>query len=165
MRRLATVLGNTGSVVLIGPDHLSAHERARLRLPNVFLLGPVPYVRLPEYMRLFDACIVPHRTTPFTESLNPIKLWEYLALGKPIIATRVAGCRDYPELVYLADSAQEFAGWATLALTEDPCLCQRRRAEARRHSWESRCDAVERIIADCLVRRAGSRRAATTLPP
>ncbi len=154
VRRLASILGNTGSLVLIGPDHLSAAERERLRLPNIFLTGAVPYTRLPEYMRLFEACIVPHRVTPFTESLNPIKLWEYLALGKPIIATRVAGFRDYPNLVYLAGSAAEFAGWAGLAATEDPRLVQQRRGEAQRHSWERRCDAVERVIADCLARRA-----------
>ena len=154
VRRLASILGNTGSVVLIGPDHLSAHERERLRLPNIFLTGAIPYLRLPEYMRFFDACIVPHRTTPFTESLNPIKLWEYLALGKPIIATRVAGFRDYPELVHLADSAEEFAGWATLAAAEDPSLPRQRRGEARRHSWEIRCDAVECIVAECLAQRA-----------
>ena len=165
VRRLATILGNTGSVVLIGPDHLSAHERGRLRLPNVFFAGAVPYLQLPEYMRFFDACIVPHRITPFTESLNPIKLWEYLALGKPIIATRVAGFRDYPRLVHFADSAEEFAGWARLSAVEDPCLSQQRRAEARRHSWENRCDGVERIIAGCLSRRAEGRSTANTHHP
>ncbi len=154
VRRLASILGNSGSVVLLGPDHLSASERERLRLPNLFLTGAVPYARLPEYMRHFDACIVPHRVTPFTESLNPIKLWEYLAVGKPIITTPVAGFRDYPGLVYLARSAEEFAGWATVAATENAHLVRQRRAEAARHSWESRCDAVERIINDCLARRA-----------
>ncbi len=53
-------------------------------------------------MRAFDVCLTPHLVTPFTESLNPIKLWEYLAAGKPIVATPVAGFREYPELVRLA---------------------------------------------------------------
>ncbi|MBE7157829.1 MAG: glycosyltransferase [Rhodospirillales bacterium] len=154
VRRLAGILGNTGSVVLIGPDHLSGSERERLRLPNVFLVGVVPYTRLPDYMHYFDACIVPHKVTPFTESLNPIKLWEYLALGKPIIATRIAGFRDYPGLVYLADGAEEFAGWARLAVGEDPRLPRERRAEAEAHSWENRCDAVEEVIFGCRIRRA-----------
>ena len=109
VRRLAGIIGYAGSVVLIGPDHLRDVERERLRLPNIFHVGPVPYVQLPEYMRRFDVCIVPHNVTPFTESLNPIKLWEYLALGKPVVSTRVAGFRDYPQLVYLADGAEELA--------------------------------------------------------
>ena len=155
VRRLAGIIGHAGSVVLIGPDHLSVTERERLRLPNIFMVGAVPYERLPEYMHWFDACIVPHKVTPFTESLNPIKLWEYLALGKPIVATRVAGFRDYPQFVHLVDNAEEIAGWATLALKEPAGVAAERRAEAAQHSWEARCDAVENVLADCLERRAG----------
>ena len=154
VRRLAGIIGYAGSVVLIGPDHLREAERERLRLPNIFCLGAVPYVRLPEYMRRFDVCIVPHKVTPFTESLNPIKLWEYLALGKPVVSTRVAGFRDYPRFVYLAEGAEEIAARAMHALSEPKDLAQERRAEAARHSWEVRCDAIEEIIADCLERRS-----------
>ena len=153
VRRLAGIIGYAGSVVLIGPDHLRDVERERLRLPNIFHVGPVPYVQLPEYMRRFDVCIVPHNVTPFTESLNPIKLWEYLALGKPVVSTRVAGFRDYPQLVYLADGAEELAARAMQALSEPTHLAQERRAEAARHSWETRCDAIENIVAECLERR------------
>ena len=154
VRRLAGIIGHTGSIVLIGPDHLSAAEKERLRLPNVFLVGAVPYARLPEYMHRFDVCIVPHKVTPFTESLNPIKLWEYLALGKPIVATRVAGFRDYPQFVHLVDGAEEFAGQALLAMNEPTRVAAERRAEAAQHSWEARYDAVETILADCLSRRS-----------
>ncbi len=154
VRRFASIIGHAGSVVLIGPDHLSEAERERLRWPNIFRVGAVPYARLPEYMQWFDVCIVPHKVTPFTESLNPIKLWEYLALGKPVVATRVAGFRDYPELVHLAEGAEEFAVRAIQALSEPLHLAQERRAEASQHSWENRCDAVEHIIADCLRRRS-----------
>jgi teichuronic acid biosynthesis glycosyltransferase TuaH len=63
------------------------------RTGRVHLTGAVPYAEVPEYMRAFDVCITPHRMTLFTESLNPIKLWEYLAAGKPIVSTDVAGFR------------------------------------------------------------------------
>ena len=86
-----------GSVVLVGPNHLQAPDMARLAAPNVYFTGAVPYSRVPEYMAGFDVCVVPHRVTAFTESLNPIKLFEYLAAGKPIVATDVAGFREaYP---------------------------------------------------------------------
>ena len=153
---LAALVGGGASVVLVGPDHLSAAERARLQLPNVFLTGAVPYARLPEYMHCFDVCIVPHRVSPFTESLNPIKLWEYLALGKPIVSTGVAGFRDYPRFVRLADTAQEFADQAREAGSEPPQVARERRAEAARHSWEARCEAVEQIIAGCSTRQKRS---------
>ncbi len=142
-----------GTVVLIGPNHLTSEDRNRLgQVPNVVLLGPQPYQRLPDYMRAFDVCITPHRVTPFTESLNPIKLWEYLAAGKPIVSTNVAGFRDYPQYVGIAANAAEFLSLSQAALTEDPSVGRARQAEAGRHSWDARLDAVEDVIAACLNR-------------
>ena len=140
-----------GSVVLIGPNHLPPEDGKRLAaLPNVFLPGPVPYEQLPDYMRAFAVSITPHQVTPFTESLNPIKLWEYLAAGKPIVSTNVAGFRDYPQFVRIAD-ADGFARAALESLDEDPATLEARRVEARQHSWSARLDAVETVIGDCLV--------------
>jgi glycosyltransferase involved in cell wall biosynthesis len=141
-----------GSIALVGPSHLSPEAVARLtRHGNVFLAGPVPYRDLPGYMQAFDVCITPHRMTAFTESLNPIKLWEYLAAGKPIVSTDVAGFRDYPAHVAIAKTAQEFASAMQAALFEDPARnpsrSLARRAEARRHSWSARVERVEAIMA------------------
>jgi glycosyltransferase involved in cell wall biosynthesis len=119
----------------------------------VHFTGPVSYQRIPEYMRAFDVCIVPHRMTPFTESLNPIKLWEYLAVGKPIVATPVAGFRDYPQFVSLAATADQFLAAMQAALTEDPGSAPARRAEAAKHSWVSRVDQIETVLADSVERR------------
>src|SRR5580700_4543265 len=63
-----------GSIVLVGPDHLTPSQRAKLEpLSNVYITGPVPYRRIPETMAQFDICIVPHVETTFTNSLNPLK--------------------------------------------------------------------------------------------
>lgn len=152
VRQIASIQG-VGSLVMIGPNHLSSAEIERLRLPNIFLLGPVPYERLPIYMSSFDVCIVPHLVTPFTESLNPIKLWEYLATGKPIIATPVAGFRDFPQFVYLAADVSEFARALPMALQENRAHSERRRTEAARHSWDVRVATIEEIVSQCEARR------------
>jgi GT2 family glycosyltransferase/glycosyltransferase involved in cell wall biosynthesis len=132
-----------GSIVLVGPNHLSARDRERLdACGNVFMPGPVPYAQIPDVMRAFDVCITPHRQTPFTESLNPIKLWEYLAAGKPIVSTPVAGFRDYPQLVELATGSDDFVAAMHRALREDLTKVDGRRAEAARNSWSSRVDAI-----------------------
>lgn len=142
----------SGTVALIGPDFLSIPAKERLlKLGNVFLTGPVPYREIPDWMRAFDVCVVPHRVTPFTESLNPIKLWEYLAAGKPIVATKVAGFRDYPELVYLANDREEFTHAISEALREPADLKSKlRQAEARKNSWSDRVDQIEQVMAQCL---------------
>lgn len=146
----------SGSIVLLGPDHLTPADRARLlSLGNVFLVPAVPYGEVPACLQAFDVCLVPHLVTPFTESLNPIKLWEYLAAGRPIVSTRVAGFRDYPEHVYLADTAAEFAGAIELALREPRDRGLRRKATARLHSWSSRVDQIVGVVRACAVPSGG----------
>jgi teichuronic acid biosynthesis glycosyltransferase TuaH len=140
-----------GAVVMIGPNHLKPPDLAKLQLPNLFFSGAVSYARLPALMRGFDVCIVPHRVTPFTESLNPIKLWEYLAAGKPIVSTDVAGFRDFPQFVRIARDADEFARAATDALGESSAMVALRQGEAAGHSWQARLDQVERVIEQCLA--------------
>jgi glycosyltransferase involved in cell wall biosynthesis len=100
-------------------------------------------------MRAIDVCVVPHRMTAFTESLNPIKLWEYLAVGKPIVSTDVAGFRDYSHLVRIARTANEFVAAMTEAQAEGLSRVEERRAVAREHSWRRRVDAIEAVIAEC----------------
>ncbi len=134
-----------GTLVLIGPDLLRPAERDRLAVANVKRVGPVAYADVPRYMAGFDACMVPHRVTRFTESLNPIKLWEYLAAGKPIVSTPVAGFRDFPDLVRLADTAERFLAAAGAAVAGDG-LRDARRAVARQHSWAGRVDEVEAVL-------------------
>jgi glycosyltransferase involved in cell wall biosynthesis len=136
-----------GTIALVGPEMLGEEEKRRLLgTGRVRLTGSVPYSEVPEYMRAFDVCITPHRMTAFTESLNPIKLWEYLAAGKPIVSTDVAGFRDYPELVRIARSADDFLRACLQSLEEGDELKDRRREEAARHSWDARLDAVEAVI-------------------
>ena len=170
VERLARRFAN-GTVALVGPNLLKAEDRRRLAAcPNVVLTGPVSYAQVPDYMRAFDVCITPHVVSAFTESLNPIKLWEYLAAGKPIVAADVAGFRDYPQFVKIAPDADGFALAVDAALGEDPAIGELRRAEARRNSWESRIDDVLQVIGNIgknllplpfregreLVRRVGS---------
>jgi glycosyltransferase involved in cell wall biosynthesis len=133
------------SIVLIGPSHLAPGRLQRY--PNIFLAGPRPYEVLPEYMRTFDACIVPHLMTPFTESLNPIKLWEYLAAGLPVVSTDVAGFRDYPDLVRLTRTPAEFVAQVRAALDEGDRHQAARRAVAAHNSWELRAGQVSAILA------------------
>ena len=136
-----------GSVVLVGPDHWDEKSRAMLKTAsNIHMPGVVPYRKIPETMAQFDVCIVPHVETRFTESLNPIKLWEYLAGGKPIVSTNIAGFRSYPQLCRIASGPEAYIAACRAALLEGDDLRAARIAEARRHTWEARVDAlIERI--------------------
>ncbi len=137
----------TGKLRFVGPDMLEPASRDRLlRTGKVEFCGPIPYEQLPQAMRAMDVMIVPHLVTPFTESLNPLKLWEYLASGKPIISTPVAGFRDYSKLIHLASSVEEFYQSMLQALAEPPDLRSRRQAAVAGHSWGARLEQIDRIL-------------------
>lgn len=91
-------------IVLVGPDALDAASRLALgQHRNVHLLGARPYRSVPAYMQHADVVIVPHVLSSFTESLDPIKAYECIAVGRPTVATPVAGFRDLGPPVLVAD--------------------------------------------------------------
>ena len=88
-----------------GPDCLAGSESSRLRrLANVHLLGPVPYETVPAFLQHADVVMVPHQVNAFTESLDPIKAYECVAVGRPTVATPVAGFRRLGPPVRTAES-------------------------------------------------------------
>lgn len=136
--------------VFIGPNHLPTQTQAKLDLPNVCFLGPRPYADLPGYLAGVDVCVTPHLVSAFTESLNPIKLWEYLAVGKPIVSTPVAGFRDFASEVAVAGLPEEWidALQRIVAMTDDEKVeaRMRRREQVAAHGWSARVDQLEAVL-------------------
>ena len=135
-----------GTIALVGPSFLDDATTARLKeQPNIRLTGPVDYRELPRVMNHFDVCIVPHQVTAFSQSQNPLKLYEYLAAGLPIVSVPVSGFSDYPELVHLARDEDSFVEAIHHAL-EEPDLSAQRRAAAADHTWDARVEAIIRVF-------------------
>jgi teichuronic acid biosynthesis glycosyltransferase TuaH len=98
--------GRSGAVVLVGPAPLPALERRRLVDAGVVVLGARPYQMVPAYLQHADVLLVPHLVDDFTNSLDPIKLYEYQAVGRPVVATPVAGFRENAgDAIRVADGA------------------------------------------------------------
>ena len=102
------------SFVLIGgfgleekPTHLEAVRLAEL--PNIHLLGHKPYPEIPAYLAEFDVCIIPFVLNEVTKATDPVKLYEYLSQGKPVVATPMRELEEYRELIYIAATAADFA--------------------------------------------------------
>jgi GT2 family glycosyltransferase/SAM-dependent methyltransferase/glycosyltransferase involved in cell wall biosynthesis len=118
-------------------------------LPNVQLLGQQPYDTMPQYLYHFDACLIPFKVNPITEATDPVKLYEYLCAGKPVVSVALSEVRPYAEYVYLAETREEFLEKLDLAVREDdPELGERRVEFARAHTWEKRFDAVWAGVAE-----------------
>jgi teichuronic acid biosynthesis glycosyltransferase TuaH len=139
----------SATIAMVGPNLLEVVDQQALnQFSNIEFTGAQPYSDLPDIMRAFDVCMVPHLVTPFTESLNPIKLWEYLAAGKPIVSTNVAGFRDFPELLFVSPTHDDFKENLSIALSTDKSATNDRQDVAKLHSWDSRLHDVMRVLND-----------------
>jgi len=106
--------------VLIGPDCLNASSRRRLSSrANVRILGPRPYQDVPGYLQHASVLIVPHRLSPFTESLDPIKAYECEAVGVVTVATPVAGFEESRRNIRIAPPT-EWVSEVRRALVDAP---------------------------------------------
>jgi len=103
----ARVIQGRGRMVLVGPAPLNPQDTRRLMDAGVIMLGAKDRAEVPAYLQHADVLVVPHAVTPFTESLDPIKLYEYRAVGRPVVSTPVAGFRDsgLPEVTVAAGQA------------------------------------------------------------
>ncbi len=111
---LARDLPETG-IILIGEV---STDITKLRdLANVKLLGEKPYGILPDYLAYFDLAVIPFKKNPLTEMTNPVKLYEYLAGGKPVLTTNLPEVEQFKSVVEIANNKEEFIGLAEDILT------------------------------------------------
>jgi glycosyltransferase involved in cell wall biosynthesis len=132
-------------LVLIGP---ALTDISRLRgHGNIHLLGPQPYSELPRFLRGFQATLFCFSRSPLTESVNPVKVYEYLAAGKEVIATPNRELAQLQDLVWLAaDPDQAVAAMDRILVGERRCNGARREAFIHANSWSNRVDEVEKML-------------------
>lgn len=107
------------SIVLVGPDALATSRRAALREAGVHILGPRGRAAVPGYLQHADTLIVPHIVDAFTDSLDPIKLYEYRAVGRPIVSTPVAGFRELAGAGVAVAEGDDFAAAVVASVTAE----------------------------------------------
>ena len=131
---------------LIGRTDSCDTSRAA-RLPNVRFYGEKPYRELPLLLRDFDVAMIPFKINDLTRCTNPVKLYEYMAAGKPVVAAPMPEVVAASDLVYIADDATSFADRIAQALAEDsPALRVRRQQWAREHNWANRARQLAQAI-------------------
>jgi glycosyltransferase involved in cell wall biosynthesis len=130
------------SFVFIGKPSLDCSGLSAKK--NVWMLGQKDYEQIPHYGKCFDVAVLPWRINKWTEAANPIKFKEYLALGKPVVSTpSFSELQQYKDVVYEADSPEEFAECIKKACAEDnPELVEKRKQRVAQNSWDSKAEQV-----------------------
>ena len=130
-------------ILLIGADTVNAKSRLG-KLPNVKFIGEVPYNKLPYYLYSFDVCLLPFQVVPLTLATNPVKAYEYLSAGKPIVAVDLPEMAQFDGLMYVAADQAQFLNAVdqVLARPEPEDLIQRRKVFAEGQTWNHRAEVL-----------------------
>lgn len=133
------------SFVFVGP--VSADVSRLKELPNVHFLGQKPYNQIPSYGKEFDVAIMAWNRNKWIEFCNPIKIKEYLALGKPVVSTYYPEIEPYSDVVYIARDYDEFISCIHEAVEEhDPAKEDQRRNRVKNETWDNKVEQIKTAI-------------------
>jgi teichuronic acid biosynthesis glycosyltransferase TuaH len=143
---VATLMADA-QFVFVGPVLDSRHFASISSFPNVHFVGPCPHDQVPDYLAAFDVCIMPHVLSEFTRNMDPLKLYEYVAAGRLVVASDLPGLEQPHELVRRARTAEEFVVSLRDALEGrwglDQDLKDRYIGQVR---WANRVDAIVETV-------------------
>ncbi len=118
--RTQAALGDDARLVLVGPVALDRADTERLHAGGVSLTGARPFTDVPAYLQHATVLVVPHVVDEFTDGLDPLKLYEYRAAGRPVVATPVAGFREAAGPQVTVIDGESFAGAVRAATLGTP---------------------------------------------
>ena len=146
------------SIVLIGQvgEGDPATDVSSLKdLRNVYLLGPRPYEQLPNYLKGMDVGIIPSLKNDYTRAMFPMKFFEYLAAGLPVVATDLPALEEFANVAYLAGTYGEFIRQVETALVENRSVREQRLAVARQYTYKRRTEVMWELVVKTLNDRMG----------
>ena len=118
--------------VFVGPSKIKSLPIRR----NIHFLGKKDYDTIPHYCNFFDVCLIPFKGGEFADTINPVKLYEYFALGKPVVAYEMQELMPFRCLLYLAKDKLDFLDYLKLAMAEtDEEVKIRRKEIAKLNDW------------------------------
>ena len=138
------------TLVFVGPVQTDEHVKVGLdKLPNVVFVGPKHITELASYLQYFDCVLIPFRKNTLTKSIYPLKINEYLAAGKPVVATHFSeDIYSFNSVAYVVDTDDEFIRTIDKAIAENSEEKKQARLKvAEQNTWTARVERFWEIIA------------------
>jgi teichuronic acid biosynthesis glycosyltransferase TuaH len=136
------------NLVIVGPEDAAFEASSLHALANIHFLGRRPLSDLPAFVAGFDVCINPQLINTITRGNYPLKIDEYLALGKPVVATRTETMKLFEDYTWLAAGPEDYAALIEEALRQNSPEDQTRRiAFAATHTWENCMQELYKVLA------------------
>lgn len=137
------------SIVLIGWDYDGSLGNAGLdKFNNIKIIGPVDYMSLPKYAQWFDISMIPFKINEVTKSTSPVKLFEYMALGKPIITTAMPECKKYESVIIAGNEVCDFVEKISLGLKSRDHVkyLNLLKKDALANTWERKANIILKML-------------------
>jgi len=134
-----------GSLALVGPAGDGSPIDTIVHLPVVHVSRMLPRPEVVGLVSDADVCVMPHVRNPLTEAMSPLKLYEYLAAGRPVAATDLPPTREISERVVLAQGSDEFGAAVQMALDLGAQPEPARRDFIASNSWRGRHEQILRL--------------------
>ncbi len=138
------------SFVFIGPVWKGVQSQVdalKSSYSNIFFLGRKAYKEIPSYLAAMDVTIIPHRIDNFINSTNPMKMYDYLAAGKPVVTTPGAGTEDFKDVLSIQEDVNGFSAAIEQVLQEDTSEKQQeRRGRVQDHQWSQRVNQMMKYL-------------------
>ncbi|WP_020615002.1 glycosyltransferase [Paenibacillus daejeonensis] len=129
--------------VIVGVEYAAKVDRS---IPNLHYVGYKSYQELPRWMHFFDVCLIPFKINEITVAANPVKMYEYLASGKKVIATDLPEVRKVPH-VWIGKGLNEWRRLLPLVLSEDtPFDALANEEWLREQNWTTRYHAIVEAV-------------------
>jgi glycosyltransferase involved in cell wall biosynthesis len=130
------------SILVVGPPANAEVVAQLTALPNVHVHEPLPHSEVIGLTHSADVCIMPHHKNALTESMSPLKVYEYCAAGRPAVVTALSPVRNVHETVRLVPPGGSFVEAIKQALEDGPMPEAERQAFLQRNSWAGRHEAI-----------------------
>jgi hypothetical protein len=135
------------SFVIIGPFNSRIKNFIKdNKFNNLHYLGPRDYEVVPSYVSNCDCGIIPFKVNKLTNDVSPIKMFEYLASGIPVVSSGISQVKAYSKAVYIYNDKNEFVNSIQTALNESKEKKIYRLSIARENSWQARFEKIINLI-------------------
>jgi glycosyltransferase involved in cell wall biosynthesis len=148
-------LNRDKSFVFVGPIELEYTAEGNFNAPNLSLHGSIPYDQMPAVLKGFDVGIIPFKKDEVSNNIFPLKLFEYMGAGKPVVATNFNDdLKDFTfNSVAYCQTAEEFSAAINEALNDTPEKQQNRLKIAENNTWEHRITQIREILSKGLTEK------------
>ena len=140
VKRLA-VANPDCDIILVGPCDIS-----KCKMPNIKYAGTVPKEEVPDWICSFDVCLYPFKQTELLDTINPVKIYEYLAYNKPVLAVNSNEIQEFKKLIYIYDTYDEMVSMSHKKLNVPFKSEVEYKKFLEQNSWITRVEQIEQII-------------------